>query len=247
MKGKIRNSSGGFTLIELLVVVAIILVLAAVVFIGMGKATKTAHRAESIGNIKELSAIVIAGASDNNGLFPEMHYDGIPFKFRWQWREDANITREMAYASGNRCWTQEGVDVCSKPKKNLWDWGGREGEASVFGYACLVNDNGWADEGEFSRPDNWSAVEPRVTTENDNGDVEVRWVPERLGQEVAYPILWTDLSATWANERLGNFMHGRRDQEMEGTHVGYLQGHVEWVRGRDLKARYRGSGVTLFW
>jgi hypothetical protein len=36
------------------------------------------------------------------------------------------------------------------------------------------------------------------------------------------------------------------DTKPLGTHVGYLDGHIEWVRGDDMKERFRGS-ATLLW
>ena len=32
-----------------------------------------------------------------------------------------------------------------------------------------------------------------------------------------------------------------------GFNVGYLDGHVEWVPGKDVKRRFSTPGLTLFW
>lgn len=235
----------GFTLIEILVVIAIILSLGALVFVGIGKAQTAAHKTESMNNIRQLTAITLAGASDNGGKFPVMHYDDgmvrLPFLFSREWRDKEGITRNLAYSSASRCWTKQGVDICSNPKRDLWQWGGQEEEvASIFSFVCLVNDTGWADDGSFIEPDNWVQIQDRVQVED-----RIRWVPERVGLEVAYPILWMDLAARWGNDTVANYMSGSGD--LEGVHVGYLDGHVEWVRGPDLKPRWTGGTVTLYW
>ncbi|MCS5539045.1 MAG: prepilin-type N-terminal cleavage/methylation domain-containing protein, partial [Roseibacillus sp.] len=107
-------SRSGFTLIEVLVVVAIVLVLAAMTFVGVGKITAAAHKAGSISDIKQLSAISLAGAGDNNGIFPRVHFvtenGGAPFWFSWEWREDNKITKDLAYSPSNECWTADGKD-----------------------------------------------------------------------------------------------------------------------------------------
>ena len=127
------------------------------------------------------------------------------------------------------------MDVCNP--RDLWNW--PDGVSSVWGYIYLVNDNGWADSGDFLQPDNWASIRQRVTDGR-----KVRWVPERMGQEVAYPILWMDLTRIWDGGVVGNFM--ANEKEPLGTHVGYQDGHIEWVRGKDMKERFRGS-ATLLW
>jgi len=245
MKGRNRTAAAGFTLIELLVVIAIVVALAALVFMGVGRATRSAYKTESMNNIKQLSTIAVAGAADNQGLFPEMHFGNKPFWFNYEWREDANVTRAMAYSSANKCWTKDGIDVCSNPRRDLWEW--VKDESSIFGYSCLVNDNGWADEGDFVTPDNWEQIMHRVTVDEGTDDEEIRWFLERTTQEVAYPILWMDISASWSNQRIGNFMKSGKGNRPEGVHVGYLDGSIKWINGPDMKARYRGPGLVLYW
>lgn len=237
------KSQQGFTLVEVLVVVAIILTLGALVFLGVGKATAAARKTESINNIKQLSAISVADAGDNGGVFPEIHFGNLPFWFNQEWRDAAGITRDMAYCSANECWTKEGRDICSKPVVDLWDWHNSE-ESSIFSYACLTYNPVWAEQGTFAVPDNWERIQDDVVDLIDQQPV-VRWVPERLSQEnVAYPILWIDLSTNWNARTIGNFMKG---EKFDGTHVGYLDGHVEWVNGPAMKQRFSTPGMSLFW
>lgn len=235
------NRSKGFTLTELLVVMAIIVVLAALVFLAIGKATLAAHKAESLNNIRALSAATMTWASDHNGQFTGIHstQNRNPYWFSVKFRDEIQLSRRQCYSSANRCWKNSGWDICQG--RDLWDWPG--GTSSVWGYICLVNDNGWADSGNFMEPDNWESIKDRVT-EGDRRNQTIRWVPDRMGEEVAYPIMWMDLAREYNGGVVANFM--KDDTKPRGTHVGYMDGHVEWVRGEDMKPRFKGS-ATLFW
>jgi prepilin-type N-terminal cleavage/methylation domain-containing protein/prepilin-type processing-associated H-X9-DG protein len=239
----------GFTLIEVLVVIAILLTLGALVFMGVGGATLAARKVESINNIKQLSAISISDAGENNGVFPDIHFGNLPFWFSWEWRERNGITRGMAYSSANECWTKNGVDICSNPKTDLWEYGGKE-ESSLFAYACLIENEIWTESGTFVEPKNWLDIKDDVTNEDaeEGSPDRIRWTPSRMaGQKVAYPILWIDVAMVWNQQRIANFMAKQRDPEPKGTHIGYLDGHVEWVRGADMKVRFSTPQLSLSW
>ena len=123
MKTNSLSRKRGFTLIEVLVVIAILVTLGTLVFMGVGRAMEAARRTQSISNIKQLSSITVADAGDNNGVFPEIHFGNVPFWFSQKWREKSGITRNMAYSASNKCWTREGMDTCSSPQRDLWDYG----------------------------------------------------------------------------------------------------------------------------
>ena len=239
MKTNPLSCKRGFTLIEVLVVIAILVTLGTLVFMGVGKAMEAAHRAQSISNIKQLSSITVADAGDNNGVFPEIHFGNVPFWFSQEWREKSGITRNMAYSASNKCWTRGGMDTCSSPQRDLWDYGQGE-ESSIFSYACLIQNPIWTATGVFVEPDNWDRIKDEVVDE----DEVVRWTPSRLGQTVAYPILWIDVTARWNEQMIGNYLNG---DEPGGTHLGFLDGHVEWVRGNDMVERFSSPGLALFW
>ena len=238
---------GGFTLIEVLVVVAIILTLGALTFVGVGKITTAAHKAGSVSDIRQLSTISLAGAGDNNGIFPRAHFEtengGLPFWFSWEWREDNRITRDLAYNAANRCWTTDGKDRCQNDI-DLWNYGGvDEGSSSLFSYACVIDDPVWTDSGQFLPPEpaEWERIRDDVYNEDDDS---YRFTPSRTGQEVAYPILWVDLAVVWNNKQLGNFEEG---EKFKGVHVGYMDGHVEWRQGPQVRPRFSRPGLVLHW
>ena len=237
----------GFTLIEVLVVVAIILTLGALTFVGVGKITTAAHKAGSISDIKQLSAISLAGAGDNNGIFPRAHFTtdtgGLPFWFSWEWREENGITRDLAYNGANKRWTTDGKDR-SQNDMDLWNYGGvDEGSSSLFSYACVIDDPVWTGNGEFvpPEPSEWARIRDDVYNEDDE---TYRFTPSRTGQKVAYPILWVDLAVVWNTKRLGNF---EEDEKFKGVHLGFMDGHVEWHQGTQVQRRFSSPGLTLFW
>ena len=237
----------GFTLIEVLVVAAIIITLGALSFMAVGKITNAAHKAGSVSDIKQLSAISLAGAGDNNGIFPRAHFvtenGGVPFWFSWEWREDNKITRDLAYNPSNECWTTDGKDRCEN-NRDLWNFGGEgEGSSSLFSYACVIDDPVWTENGEFAQPEpeEWQRVRDDVYNEDDD---TYRWTPRRTGQKVTYPILWVDLAVIWNNQRIGNY---QENEKFKGAHLGFMDGHVEWHQGTQVRQRFSRPGLTLYW
>lgn len=65
-----KIKTGGFTLIELLVVVAIIAILAAILFPMYAKAKEAGKRASCMGNLKQLGVAVKAYQQDYNSCYP---------------------------------------------------------------------------------------------------------------------------------------------------------------------------------
>ena len=60
----------GFTLVEMLVVILIIISLAALSFLGVGRARDAANRATSLGNLRQLGIGITTFTADNNGCLP---------------------------------------------------------------------------------------------------------------------------------------------------------------------------------
>ncbi|MFA6288487.1 MAG: prepilin-type N-terminal cleavage/methylation domain-containing protein [Opitutaceae bacterium] len=66
-----RRSRAGFTLIELLTVIAIIGILAAILFPAIGAAKKAAQKANDLSNIRSLGQAALIYSSDNNDRLPD--------------------------------------------------------------------------------------------------------------------------------------------------------------------------------
>ncbi|MFZ9935461.1 MAG: type II secretion system protein [Luteolibacter sp.] len=235
----------GFTLVELLVTISIIVVLATLAFLGFGRLKLMANKATSVNNIRNLSAATMASAGDNNGRFLGIHSDAnLPYRFTRSFRDKYGITKKNAYSDYNNCWKPDGWDHCQN--RDLWDFNAGD---TVFGYACMVDDSpnaeasGWVD-GTFEYPDNWERIKDQVSSTTGRGPATIRWVAKRTTDEVAYPILWIDLCRVYQGQIVGNFMSS--DNEPIGVHIGYLDGHIEWKTGKDMKVRYRG-GANLLW
>ena len=235
----------GFTLIEVLVVVAIILTLGVLVLAGVGRITMAAHKAGSVSDLRQLSAISIAEAGENNGIFPKAHFGNAPFWLTWEFRDRNGITKDLAYGKSNECWTSEGEDRCEN-NVDIWNYGGaEEGSSTLFSYAYLIDDPLWTEGGEFLPPDaaGWERIREDVYNEEDD---TYRWTPRRTGEKVVYDILWVDLAMIWNNRRIGNF-HKQKEKEFQGVHVGYQDGHVEWHKGPEVRERFVKPGLTLYW
>jgi prepilin-type N-terminal cleavage/methylation domain-containing protein len=70
LKTTLRSRSG-FTLIELLTVIAIIGILAAILFPAIGAARRSAQKASDLSNIRSIGQAAIIYASDNNDRLPD--------------------------------------------------------------------------------------------------------------------------------------------------------------------------------
>ncbi len=90
MKPATHRSNRGFTLVELLVVITIIVVLAAVTLIVSKRMVSNAKAAKSVGNMREVSTMVIAHAAENGGRLPALReFNGFDTDQppNWHWNQ----------------------------------------------------------------------------------------------------------------------------------------------------------------
>jgi prepilin-type N-terminal cleavage/methylation domain-containing protein len=229
--------SSGFTLIEILVTISIILVLAVLVTVGMQRMRLAAWKAESVTNLRSLSAAALTNAADNNGRFKGIHppSQNAPYWFTRKFRDEYQFSREACYSSANPWWKPTGKDI--QLNRELWNW---SSDMSVWGYSCFVNDNGWASRVSFEQPDNWNHIKDRVTVGG-----QIRWVPDGTGAEAAYPYLGMDIMRKYNGQMVGNFM--KDDKTPLGVHIAYIDSHIEWVPGSKIKLRCNVNSSPLYW
>ena len=235
-------------------VVAIVLVLAALAFIGTGKAFTAAYKADAIGDLKGLTSMTVAAATDNNGLLPILHDNlASPHHLKKRPSEESEqalpkgtLTVEDMYENGL---TEEGA-FCknfplAKKRSTLEDWL-YDRSYAVFSYVYLANDNGWAggaSGGRVAFPRDqpghlkaYSAAELR----------QMPALPSRIDQtEVWYPYIWAGLCRTWQDSFLANFISG--DYKAKGLHVVHLDGHIEWKNWDQIERRYTRNNLTIYW
>ncbi len=82
-----RTPSAGFTLIELLIVIAIIAILAALLFPAIKNGMERARAVQCLSNVQQLTKGALSYATDTGGKFPPMYdypYSGSPAR-KWMW------------------------------------------------------------------------------------------------------------------------------------------------------------------
>ena len=244
-----RASRKAFTLVELLVVVAIIVVLAALVFTVSGRMTKMAHRADSVNDLRTLANLVIAGANENSGQFPVLHKGmNNPHHFNKRNPDNAaldaglltledliegGLTQDTAFCMANKRWS-------SRADHFWYEFGG--GRTAVFSYVYIANDNGWADDNSrFVRPTD----DPRLAQFGRSIGSLHATPSSAFDDRVWYPYLWADVCRQFGDDFLANHMDS--NGEVEGMNVVHMDGHCEWKNGRDIKERFSSGSLKFYW
>jgi type II secretory pathway pseudopilin PulG len=73
-----RRSWGGFTLMELMVVIALIIILAGIMFPVFAQARDAARRARCLSNLHQLSLAHRMYVQDHDDMLPAWYYSGVP-------------------------------------------------------------------------------------------------------------------------------------------------------------------------
>ena len=94
------RNGGAFTLVELLAVIAIIGILAALLFPFVGRATASAEEAKCVNNLKQISAAAFLYATDHDGDIPPSRTGSSSMQY-WPWllnaQMDQNYTSPAPY------------------------------------------------------------------------------------------------------------------------------------------------------
>lgn len=136
-----KEDKQGFTLIELLVVVAIIAILAAILFPVFASSREQAKKSKCSTGMKEIGLAFLAYAQDyNDTLPPSLSYtasDATGVRFRWRGK-DRRLTWDMAIMK----YTRNAADMFRCPSDNLQDSGGVRRDWGFRSYS--MNDAWWA-------------------------------------------------------------------------------------------------------
>lgn len=247
----------GFTLIELLVVVAIIALLVALMLPTMRSARLRAEEVACAAGMKQLSVICVSYAGDDAGRFPSLqltyggtgtyYADELYYSFP-SWRRYLqsayHIGREVLDPPTNPSWNQDYLFYMGWDGKNP-----DTANAMVFGrmYFCSLgnSDDFYAGLTAAVRPPTgWRPV-----------------FPGKLSDRAWSPLLWADLNrvspstpgkidwSTPGSPRIGaTHLYGPSTTVLPaGTHLGKLDGSVEWEPGSLMKRGATHNAVDMWW
>jgi prepilin-type N-terminal cleavage/methylation domain-containing protein/prepilin-type processing-associated H-X9-DG protein len=206
--------SGGFTLIELLVVVAILGILAALLFPVFSQARERARRTSCLSNLKQIGLGVQMYVQDHDGRVPICNDNTTP-----------------STADDNGYWwvtlhkytKNDQVFVCPSWHKTdlpsgLESWETPPDQTKPFDHFGIVGTYVWNETMD-------GAPEGKL-----NGISEVIAVAEGFnGSHVWKPLHVTPLT--------GNTERRLRDFHQEGMNVAYADGHAKWIKNTQMKRR----------
>ncbi|NNM28015.1 MAG: type II secretion system protein [Akkermansiaceae bacterium] len=234
---------------ELLVVVAIMIVLAALLFGVTARMIRAAYKADSLSDLRSLGTMTMAATGDNSGRFPLLHSNlvhphhynkrndvdpSVDDRFTLEDMIESGLTKDTAFCMANRQW--------SRRADFYWnEFGG--GRSAVFSYVYLANDNGWADDKNRIK---FPTDDPRLAMFSGRKARSLPALPSHSSEvDVWYPYLWADLCRRFDGSLLANFM--KNEDEAAGMNILFLDGHIEWRSGAQIKERYSAGSIQFYW
>jgi len=258
-----RSGRRGFTLIELFVVIAIIAILASMLLPALSRAKLLSRETACMNNLRTLTLATLVYAGDANDRLPDLQKDprtgdtySLPYNLIGHWRDELltkwGIGRKILYSPSNSKWNRDDF--------YYWD----NGAAAVTGYFY------------FGGNPRYNSDNPRETfsvmwrLKNSPG-AELPLFPERTSsQKTHFKFIWTDMNRqspyqgadtpaqssknTWVTpddpNRWGanHLYQGPEGGWPRGSHVGHVDGHVEWIKGQNIVFRWQflSSSVGVF-
>jgi prepilin-type N-terminal cleavage/methylation domain-containing protein/prepilin-type processing-associated H-X9-DG protein len=236
-----RTSRGGFTLIELLVVIGIIAILISLLLPALRKARQVADRTACASNLRQLVSITLMYANENGGWLPDLHNAANTYNpvtnhtVCWPYYIVTDAATAMARYGMTR-------SLCYCPAN--WDWNNNQNWSvgnyfRVLGY-CYYGGSGalYDAKGDASGAIYGPTFPQGFSTPFASSAPPT--YPLKLGQKFVNPIVWTDLTrsqngafnaASGSNHVVGfESPTAYMPPGNGGWNIGYLDGHVEWIR-----------------
>ncbi|MBC2603688.1 type II secretion system protein [Puniceicoccus vermicola] len=223
-----RNSMNqAFTLTEVLVVIAVLAILAAILIPVVGRARESALRTSCVANLRSLLQATQVSVVDNGGKYPHLHSGGnIAPYFAHKDRLHAfarkyGLSLDNFYCPSNDEWS-------ASRYQNYNDWD------SVMGYVYYANDNEWVRQ-------------VYITDAPTSEDKDHAFVSSSFDNPT-YRVLWSDLTRQYGGSWGSGANHKSPSAENpDGQHVGFIDGHVEWVDWENMEERFvRAASLKVY-
>ena len=243
----------GFTLVELLVVVAIIALLVSILVPVLSQAKRITRETICGVHVRNLLLATLFYAGENNDVLPDTSVDpSTPgsrpprtpcYRIKGYWRdyltERYGIQRDNFYSPSNARWNRD----------------------DFFYYDGRTDSDGFCVMGYF-----YFGNKPRLNTQKFLDDMinpppgaTLPLFPANLSKPAYYDWIWTDLNRQcpispedyWVSpgdpNRWGanHLYHGANWPR--GSHVGHVDGHVDWTDGEEIILRTLAGSAEFYW
>jgi prepilin-type N-terminal cleavage/methylation domain-containing protein/prepilin-type processing-associated H-X9-DG protein len=220
---KLHRIQQGFTLIELLVVVAIISVLAGILFPVFARARENARRASCMSNLKQLGLGMMMYVQDNDETFPMATYLKDGANFYW-WQMLQPYTKNVQI---NECPSSPFASVHGYETGTRGDYGANSKlvafpDPPVIPLASVQSSAAtylFLDFGYFAA---------RYSSAGFNPGSDWNYLP---GMGDAGGGCGASVNSTSATGRMPDCMSGRH---FGGVNVAFADGHVKWLKSRTV-------------
>lgn len=235
-----KASRQGFTLTELLVVILILVVLAVITVTVTRNARLGASKVSDMNNLRNLAAAAMSAGNDSAGRLPQIHDQNSVYPYYLVGREKleaAGIFKESCYAPGRNI-------MGGAPQ---YEWWFRSTANTPVHYVYCANDanvptSAWfLKNGTVTKPtkSEYRGATPYETIIEDRTKAFARNVTD----DAWYPVLWVGICRDYGGSKVAALM---QNGEPLGVNTMYLDGHAEWVPKKQMKSRYVGGGVTVY-
>lgn len=232
---RLKHSKGGFTLIELLIVIAVIAILAAILFPVFAKARENARRSACLSNLKQLGMAAMQYTQDFDEKLPVV---GGSTSGGWAGLIYPYARSQAVFKCPND--RTAGFNISFGGNMNVM-------QADPTRTPHLPSFNNVAKtillfEAEDQAVDLASTMNESTSclangTDRVPGGTYCSYATGYLGGRGNYNISGASYNA-WSNASTTVGRH------LEGSNFGFLDGHVKWLKGNNVSSGYNGAGTS---